>query len=123
MRRGFSMVELVFVIVIIGILAGVAIPKFAATRDDAVITQGRSDVAAIRTAISTERQKRILRGDYNATYDVESLLNYGLSNRWTVNGDIYTFKLDATTSVDFKVDNSRFVCVDPSDDNCKKLTK
>ena len=33
------MIELVFVIVIIGILASIAIPKLAATRDDAVATQ------------------------------------------------------------------------------------
>jgi len=37
MKKAFTMIELVFVIVILGILASVAIPKLAATRDDAKI--------------------------------------------------------------------------------------
>ena len=39
MKKAFTMVELIFVIVIIGILAGVALPQFAATRDDAKISK------------------------------------------------------------------------------------
>ena len=35
MKKAFTMIELIFVIVIIGILASVAIPKLAGTRDDA----------------------------------------------------------------------------------------
>ena len=37
MRRAFTMIELIFVIVIIGILAVLAISKFTLTRDDAKI--------------------------------------------------------------------------------------
>jgi len=35
MRKAFTMVEIIFVIVIIGILSAIAIPKLAANRDDA----------------------------------------------------------------------------------------
>jgi len=37
MRAGFTMVELIFVIVIIGILAAIAMNKMAGTRDDAKV--------------------------------------------------------------------------------------
>ena len=67
-RKAFTMLELVFVIVVIGILSAVAIPKFAVNRDDAVIAKSKALVASVRSAIATERQKRILRGDFDPIF-------------------------------------------------------
>jgi len=58
------MIELVFVIVIIGILAAVAIPKLAATRDDAKIA-----------ALITHARKTL--GDLQGFYTSQG------NNRWT----------------------------------------
>jgi len=64
-KNAFTMIELVFVIVILGILSAIAIPKFAATRTDAQITKGRADISSIRSAIVTERQSRLIQGDHD----------------------------------------------------------
>jgi len=61
-RPAFTMIELIFVIVVLGILGAVAIPRLAASRDDAVLVKGKSQVAAIRSGIALQKSKNMLEG-------------------------------------------------------------
>ena len=115
MRNAFTMIELVFVIVVLGILAAIAIPKMAATRTDAEITKGRADISAIRSAIITERQGRLIQGqsgwitvlsqNTNTLFDgngTSTLLMYGItaqaaSGHWnSTDGTHYTYRVQST---------------------------
>jgi prepilin-type N-terminal cleavage/methylation domain-containing protein len=47
---GFTLVELLIVVVIIGLLASIAIPKFSATKDKAQMASMRGDLRNLATA-------------------------------------------------------------------------
>lgn len=69
-RNAFTMVELIFVVVVIGILAAVALPRFGDAADSAYLAKAQSEVATVRSTLATERQKRVLRGDFTDITDL-----------------------------------------------------
>ncbi len=48
--KGFTLIELLIVVVIIAILAAIAIPKFAATKEQAYLSNMKSDLRNLATA-------------------------------------------------------------------------
>ena len=122
----FTMIELVFVIVVLGILAAIAVPKFSATRTDAEVTKGRADVSAIRSGIVSVRQKYLLRGHYgyinqlssggselfdgNGTAGTEIMMYpvtpvSGKNGHWSGSDPDYTYRVDNQNCV-FHYDSS-----------------
>ena len=93
-RSGFTMIELVFVIVILGILASVAIPKLAATRDDANIAKASTEVSSLISDIGSYYTAH---GHFDS--NVSKMTNVALYK------DLKTDETSAGT-VDFKAGNA-----------------
>jgi len=88
-EKGFTLIELMIVIAIIGILAAIAIPNFIAYRNKSFCSQAESDANAVAGAVA----------DYFAIPSHTNIANSDLhANGWkplTITGD-NTFTVTAT---------------------------
>ena len=82
MKKGFTMIELIFVIVILGILASVAIPRLAATREDAEISAA---VANLRTLVSDASAYYTAKGEFGSNTKWSEITNVSLDGATTAN--------------------------------------
>lgn len=89
LSKGFTLIELVVVIVILGILAATAMPKFMDLKSDARISTLNGLKASIKSVNSMVRSKALIQGvDFNAAWDADCTK----SNCIEVNGSYYHLK-------------------------------
>lgn len=144
LKYAFTMIELVFVIVVLGILSMVVIPKLSGVTDDANYTQGMATISSIRSGVMSERQNNLIKGissyptslddaAFNTVHEElfdNNILQYPIyskseSGGWMKTGATrYNFYMNNSTTVqfDYNTTTGRFDC-DHSDSNCKDLVE
>lgn len=116
------MIEIVFVIVILGILAAIAMPKLALGRSDACITKLRGEISAVRSTINLEQSKKFLLGDTptlspelieQVKNNLPSLSTQATTCGWNQEGEKFTAFV-GTQSATFTLKPTSFDCHDPN---------
>ena len=127
-RNGFTMIELIFVIVILGLLAAVAIPKLSATRTDAEISKMATN---LNTIISDIGSRYTAIGELDTWSDATNTPTYTDATTITpkdtkvtvpvyfYNGDKQCIKFSATLDGNLSVENG----TDVSDEVCAAIQK
>lgn len=113
MKKAFTMIELIFVIIILGVIAAVAIPKLFVSREDAEIVVLKNELAIIRTGIDGAYQESVFAGKKaypSVTKIAEKLLK---NNKWSNSGNSFTYKASPSLTIDFTYDENSgiFRCV------------
>jgi len=140
MKKGFSLLEIIFVIAIIGIIITVALPKLDENLAKANKIKIKNDITMIREGIIQYRDKMILQNNSSTidTLDEDNeqlfskILTYPIVaskkqniNAWSKISDTsYKVYVDGQNSVEFLYDKVEYTFdCDQNDEFCKELSQ
>ena len=82
-QKGFSLIELMVVVAIIGVLAAIAVPQYAEFRKRGYVASMRMDICAIRNA--QEAYFAVNNTYLTCTHPITGLIDYGFTSASTGN--------------------------------------
>jgi general secretion pathway protein G len=118
-KKAFSIIELIFVISIIGIIITVAMPKLTKSRNGAIVTTIKQDINTITTAIESYYMLN------NGINNIEDSVKID-KNIWSISSKEVRYLTDDKTNlcVSIKVENSKLILdINEANQNkiCQKL--
>ena len=147
MKKAFTMIELIFAIVIIGILAAIALPKFNETKTFTDEQKVKQELEKVKIGIQNKINNQIISGNYqcpeletsltdNQVFDkvlVNPIPTDDNGIKWddetnTSNYTKYKITIDNTPSFEIKYNKNfkngcNFSCVDTNNKTCQNIIK
>lgn len=114
-KRAFSIIELIFVIAVLGLIIGVAVPKFLNTKTAAEATTLKQDITTITTAIQTHYMLN------NSGENISDMVTIN-EERWKGSEKKLVYHDGNSDCITIEIENKNLkVAINGTGDKCLKL--
>jgi len=138
-KKGFSLIEIIFVLLVMSIIITLAVSKFDTALDKTNITKIKSDIVQIREGINLYKNKMILKNESYTFNSLDKNNNNELFSKilenpilseeenkatswYKISNNKYKVFLDSSNSVEFIFDNINYTFdCDIQNTLCKEL--